>query len=1398
MPRPTVAIALCLLLQAAAALFSPQSAPAQDKPWLPPDLAPWAGWTLYRQDAAQCPPQALDPAQRQCAYPTRLKLAVAADGATFKQNFRVFAPQTVPLPWAQGLWPAAVTLGGKPAAVLDMNGRPGLRLQPGEWQVEGQLPWKRKPQAVRIAAQTGLIELTVDGKPVENPRLTPDGALDVSGADTAKAQADALGVTVMRLLRDGQPMTLTTLARLEVSGRSRTMTLDGLLLPGSEPLGVNSPIPVGFGPDGKVLVQAGAGRYDVEIVSRLPGGIMSVGPVAAPFGRETWAFQADKALREVKLSGPPSTDPQTSDLPQDWKRFPAYVLEKGATVALQLVRRGESLPPGDDLKVGRELWLDFDGKGLTAQDTISGPLRRSPVLAMREPGELGRVSSGGRDLPVVLLGPEKRRGVELRQSPLAVTAEARYPDASIAIPATGWEAGVSSLSAVLHLPPGWTLLDASGPDALSESWAGKWNLLDIFITMLAALGAWKLRGVAAGAALLAFLLLAQHEPGAPVDTWLVLLAVLGVSRAFESSSKAGDWPRVAGALRILRAGAVLALCLAALAFAADQIRLGLHPQFTPSFFSPGPASVKRVEMSPMQATDEMEAQEASPVPRPQAAPPVSPSVSMERLAKEKAPRTQAEGGAVFLGSDPSSLVQTGPGIPAWRWHSVRLTWNGPVDANQTLRLMLMPPAGNTALCFVRVALLLAGIWLVAGGMIGSTLRAGKSVAAVLLCLAALASAGAAQAGEAPPKEVLDELRTRLLAPAECFPTCAGVSSMAVNLDAKGLTLTLEAGAATQLAMPLPVVSGWRPASLSADGKPVPLYATEAGLWALLEEGAHKVVMSGPVPADVAVTISAPLQPRTCRVEAPGWAVLGIDQDGVFQGSLRLTRQGEAGRKEQASLTPVYPPFLEVRRTLELGLAWQARTTVRRMTPADQPVLVHVGLMPGESVLEGGVPVENGKAVVSLAAGRQELSWRSRLDISPEVTLEAPTDAPWVETWRLRASPVWDVALSGIPVTASQDESGAWSPMWRPWPGEKASIKLTRPEAAPGESLTIDRVRLRSALGARQDEVRLMLHLRSSLGGRHTLALPADAQLTGLQIGGQPAPWSSDKPGEVGIALSPGVQEVTVNWRQPRDGFFAGASPTVDVGHPAVNAEVTLDLPRDRWVLWVSGATPMGPAVVFWGTLCVVLIVAALFSRLPWTPLGFAQWMLLGLGLVQPGGVVALGAAAWLVALGLRRNYQIREGWFAFNAVQVLLVCLVLAGLSCLFEAVRDGLLGAAVGMVQGNGSNPHHLVWLFDRTPSALPVAKVWSVSVWWYRGLMLAWSLWLAFSLVGWLRWAWDSFCVGGAWRKPDLKLKPLKPLAPSKGGKPEEPAAAAEAGQGGQEGQPAPTEEGGKGGGA
>jgi len=70
-------------------------------------------------------------------------------------------------------------------------------------------------------------------------------------------------------------------------------------------------------------------------------------------------------------------------------------------------------------------------------------------------------------------------------------------------------------------------------------------------------------------------------------------------------------------------------------------------------------------------------------------------------------------------------------------------------------------------------------------------------------------------------------------------------------------------------------------------------------------------------------------------------------------------------------------------------------------------------------------------------------------------------------------------------------------------------------------------------------------------------------------------------------------------------------------------------------------------------------------------------------------------------------------------------------------------------MVLGNGSSAGDLHWYQDRFTDLMQPAWVVSVPVLAYRLLMLLWALWLAASMLKWIKWAWESFSTGGYWRK-------------------------------------------------
>lgn len=114
---------------------------------------------------------------------------------------------------------------------------------------------------------------------------------------------------------------------------------------------------------------------------------------------------------------------------------------------------------------------------------------------------------------------------------------------------------------------------------------------------------------------------------------------------------------------------------------------------------------------------------------------------------------------------------------------------------------------------------------------------------------------------------------------------------------------------------------------------------------------------------------------------------------------------------------------------------------------------------------------------------------------------------------------------------------------------------------------------------------------------------------------------------------------------------------------------------------------------------------------------------------------------WLLLLAWRGKTGKKLSERSFKTLQVGLALLTLAALAILAQAVAGGLLGLPTMQIAGFGSDAYHLNWYQDRTPEDLHRLWVVSVPLWVYRTLMLAWALWLANTLLNWLRWGWGCY---------------------------------------------------------
>ena len=168
-----------------------------------------------------------------------------------------------------------------------------------------------------------------------------------------------------------------------------------------------------------------------------------------------------------------------------------------------------------------------------------------------------------------------------------------------------------------------------------------------------------------------------------------------------------------------------------------------------------------------------------------------------------------------------------------------------------------------------------------------------------------------------------------------------------------------------------------------------------------------------------------------------------------------------------------------------------------------------------------------------------------------------------------------------------------------------------------------------------------------------------------------------------------------------------------------------------------------------------MVLAALaLARTRFTPLKYASWLLLAVGLTQVSIVAALVVVGWFLALAWRETSLEEAGWLKFNGVQLLLVVWTIAALAGLYTAVERGLLGTPDMQIAGNHSSGGDLHWYQDRIDAVPPQAWTLSLPLLAYRLLMLAWALWLAFALLNWLRWAWAVFSRDGLWRRLTLPV--------------------------------------------
>ncbi|MDR3154478.1 MAG: hypothetical protein LBW85_09500 [Deltaproteobacteria bacterium] len=299
---------------AAALLLAVLSAPSLAVPFsetgAPPELEPWANWVLYDSKEYGCPPWREQRSPDHCVLPVTLSLDLTDRGGAFRGTWEVRGGRrAVRLPGDSRAWPREVKdssgLFGQSVPVGSLGEAPLADLEEGVHELTGEWDWTQLPETVTVPLGP-FPAITVNGRPLEFPVSDVDWQAgtsriwlrDPQSPPPASAGGEAgpegpqpsgednfLEVRVARLVQDGEPPTVLTQARITVSGESREELVAGLLLPGSRPVSLESPLPSRLTAEG-LRIQARPGTWTVLILARMreappAAGEPSAGPGAA-------------------------------------------------------------------------------------------------------------------------------------------------------------------------------------------------------------------------------------------------------------------------------------------------------------------------------------------------------------------------------------------------------------------------------------------------------------------------------------------------------------------------------------------------------------------------------------------------------------------------------------------------------------------------------------------------------------------------------------------------------------------------------------------------------------------------------------------------------------------------------------------------------------------------------------------------------------------------------------------------------------------------------------------------------------------------------------------------------------------------------------------------------------
>ncbi len=128
-------------------------------------------------------------------------------------------------------------------------------------------------------------------------------------------------------------------------------------------------------------------------------------------------------------------------------------------------------------------------------------------------------------------------------------------------------------------------------------------------------------------------------------------------------------------------------------------------------------------------------------------------------------------------------------------------------------------------------------------------------------------------------------------------------------------------------------------------------------------------------------------------------------------------------------------------------------------------------------------------------------------------------------------------------------------------------------------------------------------------------------------------------------------------------------------------------------------------------------------------------------------------AGWLFFVGWKQQFAGFESRAKSILLQWFSLFFTVATIGILVATVAYGLLSYPDMGVAGQKASAYRLYWYLDSGHDLLPHITLFTVHLWWYKLLILLWSIWVSFAVLNWLKQLLTSLNRDDWW--PEFKRK-------------------------------------------